>query len=546
MNASNGKHIRSKGSYQNQPWFDIYTSLLQADREDPLDAEDLYTLSLAAFLTGKDRESTDFLARAHQEFLGREDHKKAIRCAFWLGMQFMFKGEQAKGSGWFSRAQHLLLEVQQECPEKGLLSVPAGLRHLAGGEAEKAYAEFRKAAKAGDNFNDPDPGILGLLGCGQSLIMLGKVSDGVALLDEAMVALEADDIYPIVVGVVYCAVIETCQKIFDVQRAQEWTTVLSEWCDSQPDLVPFRGQCLVRRSQIMEIHGDWSEAMDEMQRACKLLSLPPGEPAAGEAYYALADLHRLRGDLTQAEELYQEANMWGRKPQPGLALLRLAQKQYESAAVSAQNALNEAKNPLQRLKILPAYTEIMLAAGKTEEARLAAGELAAMTEKYQAPLVLALSAYCQGLILLEEGNPGESLRMLRQSYDLWNMLNAPYEAARVRLRMGVAYRKEGDEDSASMELTAAQWVFGQLKANQDLQKAESLIQEKSGPDLHGLTLRELQVLRLVAAGETNKIIAKKLFISEKTVERHVSNIFNKLAVNTRTAATAFALKHKVL
>jgi DNA-binding CsgD family transcriptional regulator len=546
MNASKQQHDRHKGSYQEQSWSEIYSALILADRNNPLEAEDLYTLSLAAYLTGKDSESADMLARAHHQFLARDDLKQAVRCAFWLGMQLMFKGEQARGSGWFSRAQHLLEDLQQDCAEKGLLSIPAGLRFLAGGDAEKAYAEFKKAAKAGDNLNDPDPRTLGLLGCGQSLIRLGKISDGVASLDEAMVAVEADTISPIVVGVVYCAVIETCQMIFDIQRAQEWTTVLSQWCESQPDLVPFRGQCLVRRSQIMHFHGDWSEALDEMQRACELLSHPPGEPAAGEAFYGLADLYRLRGEYTQAEKLYQEANKWGRKPQPGLALVRLAQRQYEAAAASAQHTLDEAKNPLQRIKIIPAYIEIMIAAGNTKHARLAAGELSALTEKYNATYVQALSAFCQGSVLLDEGNYRESLKILRHSCDLWTELNAPYESSRVRLLMGIAYRQDGDEDSASLELTAAQWVFRELDATLDLKRAESLIKENSAQDLHGLTLRELQVLRLISAGETNKTIANKLFISEKTVERHISNIFNKLAVSSRTAATAYAIKHKVL
>ena len=535
-----------KGSFKGKSWFEIYTTLIGADRKNPLDAEDLVTLSVAAYLTGKDSQSADMLARAHHQFLDKVELIKAVRCAFWLGLQLMFKREHARGSGWFSRAQHLLEDVQHNCAEKGLLSIPVALRSLNEGDAEKAYAAFKKAAKDGDKFNDPDLRTLGLLGCGQSLINLGKTSEGVAMLDEAMVAVASDKVSPLVPGIVYCAVIEACQMLFDIQRAQEWTTVLSQWCHAQPDIVPFRGQCLIRRSQIMHLHGDWSEAQAEMQRACKILTQAPGEPAAGEAYYQLADLYRLRGEFTRAEELYHEANKWGRKPQPGLALLRLAQRQQPAAVAAIQHTLEEAKIPLKRLKILPAYIEIMIASGKIKKAGLAADELSALTEMYNVPYIHAISAFSRAAVLLKEGDTGAAIKMLRHACDIWNELNAPYEGARVRLLLGIAYRKDGDEDSASLELNAAQWIFQQLEAKPDLKRVDALIKDKTRQDLQGLTLRELQALRLVAAGETNKAIADKLFISERTVERHLSNIFNKLGVASRTAATAHAFKHHMV
>lgn len=535
-----------KGFFQGQSWSEVYTHLRQAELKNPLEPMDLYTLALAAYLTGKDTESADLLAQAHHEFLAKDNLKQAVRCAFWLGLQLMFKREQARGSGWFSRAQHLLQDVEQNCAEKGLMTIPLALKSLNEGDVEKAYAAFKKAAKDGDKFNDPDLRTLSLLGCGQSLINLGKTSEGVALLDEAMVAVASDKVFPLVPGIVYCAVIEACQMLFDVQRAQEWTTVLSQWYHAQPDIVPFRGQCLVRRSQIMHLHGDWSEAQAEMQRACKILTQPPGEPAAGEAYYQLADLYRLRGEFKRAKELYHEANKWGRKPQPGLALLRLAQRQQPAAVAAIQHSLEEEKNPLKRLRILPAYIEIMISSGKIKKARLAADELSAMTEMYSVPYIHAISAFSRAAVFLKEGDTGTAIKMLRHACDIWNELNAPYEGARVRLLLGIAYRKDGDEDSASLELNAAQWIFQQLEAKPDLKKVDALLKDKSRQDLQGLTLRELQALRLVAAGETNKAIAQKLFISERTVERHLSNIFNKLGVASRTAATAHAFKHHMV
>jgi DNA-binding NarL/FixJ family response regulator len=303
---------------------------------------------------------------------------------------------------------------------------------------------------------------------------------------------------------------------------------------------------MIRRSQIMHLHGEWSEALEEMQRACQMLSKPPGEPAAGEAYYLLAEIFRLRGDVQQAEKLYAEANKWGREPQPGLALLRLTQNEKDLAMKSIENALAEARSPLQRIKMLPVYIEIMLAHHKIAEARSAVEELNVVAEKYDATLLQAIAAYCRGAVFLKGDAPEAAIKAFRMSLNFWNGLHAPYETAAVRLVLGVAYREQGDEDTAIMEFMAAQWVFKELEALPALKRVEALLGVKNGPDLHGLTLRELQVLRLVSEGETNKAIAGKLFISDRTVERHLSNIFNKLHVSARAEAISFAYKHKIL
>lgn len=542
MNSS-GRYLE-RGLHGEQSWSKIYQGL--KERQETLKSEELYQLALAAYLTGKDDECIDVLARAHHQCLENEEIRQALRHAFWIGMLLMFKGERARGSGWFSRAQRLAEEHRYEGSENGLLLIPVGLGFLGAGNAELAYTNFKKAHEAGKGYDDPDLATLSLLGQGQAMIKLGHISDGIALLDESMIAVESANICPLAVGIVYCAVIETCQMIFDIRRAQEWTAVLTQWCESQPDLIPFRGQCMIRRSQIMHLHGEWSEALEEMQRACQMLSKPPGEPAAGEAYYLLAEIFRLRGDFQQAEKLYAEGNKWGREPQPGLALLRLAQNEKDMAIKSIENALAEAKNPLQRIKMLPVYIEIMLAHHKVAEARSAVEELNLVAEEYGAPLLQAIAAYCRGAVFLKAGNPDAAIKAFRMSLNCWNGLHAPYETAAVRLLLGAAYREQGDEDTAIMEFMAAQWVFKELAARPALEKVEALLKVKNGLDLHGLTLRELQVLRLVSEGETNKAIADKLFISDRTVERHLSNIFNKLHVNARAEAIAFAYKHKIL
>jgi ATP/maltotriose-dependent transcriptional regulator MalT len=355
---------------------------------------------------------------------------------------------------------------------------------------------------------------------GQAAADDARVNEGLPLLDEAMVAVTTEDLSPIVCGLAYCAVIITCQQVFELRRAREWTQALDLWWQQQPDMVAFTGRCLVHRAEILQLGGAWEHALEEARRACRRF-VETNNPTAGLALYREADLLRLRGDLEGAEETYRAASRAGRDPQPGLAQLRLAQGRVDAGAAAIRRALAERADPVSRPELLPAYVEIMLAAGDTDEARRACDELAA-------------------------GDAPSALELLRRALEAWRTLDVPYEVARTRVLIGEACRMLDDDDACTLELEAALADFVRLGAVPDAARVERLLDRPQDGAEQGLSPRELEVLRLVAAGKSNREIAAALVISEHTVARHVQNIFGKLRVSSRAAATAFAFEHDLV
>jgi DNA-binding NarL/FixJ family response regulator len=525
--------------FERQAWAGAYAALARADERAPLACDQLEVLATAAYLAGIDGASDQAWARAFHLHQRADDVQRAVRCAFWLAFRLLNAGDVPHGSGWAARIRRLL-ERCPDCVERGYGSYVYALQSIFDGDASGAEDEFAAAAELGARFGDADLVTLARVGQGRSLIYLGEAGPGVALLDEAMVAVTAGEVSPVIVGDTYCTVIEACMELFDLRRVQAWTSGLSAWCDAQPELVAFRGQCMVHRAEALQFRGDWPAALAEARRACAQLSAPLPRPAVGAAYYQEGELHRLRGEFAAAEAAYRRASAAGRDPQPGLALLRLAEGDAAAAATSIQRAVSETADAIPRARLLPAYVEISVAAGEVHSARAAAAELADTAAVLRAPLLRALAAAADGRVLLACGEPQSALSRLRMAASLWIELGAPYEVARVRVQIGTACGALGDKDGAALEADSARAAFAQLGAAPDAARLQP-----SG-SANVLSARETEVIRLIAAGESNRQIASALVISERTVERHVSNIFAKLGITSRAAATAYVYEHHLL
>jgi ATP/maltotriose-dependent transcriptional regulator MalT len=533
--------------YTKRAWADAHLNLSQADGATPLGAEDLELLATAAYMLGRDDEWMTLLERAHQAHLDAGAALRAVRCAFWVSVHLAYRGDTARASGWLGRAQRLLEGEEHDCVERGYLLLPTMFRHAAAGDYATAAETAGQAAGEGQRFGDGDLFALAVHAQGEMLIEGGRAREGLALLDEAMVTVTGGEVLsPIVTGIVYCGVIQACQQVFELRRAQEWTEALTRWCEQQQDLVAFTGRCLTPRAEIMQTQGAWQEALEEARRAGRRLKENANLGAAGLAFYRQGELLRLQGELGAAEDAYGEASLCGWEPQPGLALLRLAQGKRDAAVSSIRRMLAETADELKRAGLLPAAVEILLADGDRDQARDASRELDQIAERHESAMLAALAAQARGAVALADGDAQAALVALRPAGQTWQELEAPYDVARTRVLAAGACRALGDEDAATLELEAARHGFRELGAAPDLAHVESLLQRPCPAAAHGLTARELQILRLVASGKTNREVASALVISEHTVARHLQNIFAKLRISSRTAATAFAFEHDLV
>ncbi|MDH3250861.1 MAG: LuxR C-terminal-related transcriptional regulator, partial [Acidimicrobiia bacterium] len=515
---------KGRSAAAGRQWADAYSILAEADQRAPLGADDLETLAFTSYMIGSEVEMVELLERAHHAHLDDGDLPAAARAAVWIGINLALRGEMGPSSGWFGRARRIVERHGQPCAEQGYLLVPVLLGQAMSGDNESAIATAAEAIDIGEHFGEPDLVALALHEQGRAMVRAGRVNEGLRLLDEAMVAVMSDDLTPLVTGTIYCSVIEGCHEVLELRRAHAWTEALVTWCGEQPDLVAFTGQCLTHRAELLQIRGEWDQALAEATRAAERFDTGVNPFPAAQAHYRQGELHRLRGAYDRAEQAYREAGAHGWSPQPGLSLLRMAQGEPAAAATAIKTALGEATQPLARAKLLPALVEISIHLDDVDAAASAGDELDRIASAYRGTMIEADSSMCRGSVLIARDSPSDALEPLGRARRAWVALDALYETARARVLMGEAYRMIGDDVSAELEIGLAREVFERLEARPDLDR----LSDGGAPSASILTDREIEVLRLVATGKTSKAIADDLHVSVRTVDRHLSNIFTKL------------------
>lgn len=506
-----------------------------------LSPADLDDLAVTAELVGQHDTAVAALQRAFAACQEAGDLSGSMRSAFRLAMVTATHGEHALSAGWTSRAEGLLTDVDGDLVEHGWVAFLRMFRALEAGDFAAAGACADQAAASGRRHHDPDLTALGVCSQGRMALYSGRISEGRALLDEAMVRVIAGETSPVIAGHVYCTAIEGCQEISDFGRVAEWTAALDRWCAEQPGLLAFTGQCAVHRGQLLRLHGQWPAALEEFELASRRYAEVRAPDAVGLAAYETGEVLRVRGELDAADAAYQRAADHGFDPQPGLALLWLARGQVAAALAVVRRLLESPGGPVQRCRILPAAVEVLLNGREVEQARDVVAELDSIASLFSCVALDAATAQASGAVELAAGDASGALPYLRKAQQLWARVEAPYDRARVRLLMGRALATVGDDSSSRRELEAARTTFRQLGARPAADEVDGLLAPTVLPA--GLTAREVEVLRLVAAGRSNAQIASDLVLSEKTVARHLSNIFGKLDVGSRTAATAYAFEH---
>jgi DNA-binding CsgD family transcriptional regulator len=530
----------ARQAYQRCDWQAARDGFAAAAATTDLSADDAFALSYAAWWLGRVDESVTAGEKAYRRYLDGDRPERAAMAAIHIAVDLLLRGDEVVGSGWIQRAQRLL-EDRPDTAEHGYLTYLLEVEAALGGAAlDEVNASAARVAEVGRRHGDANLVALGILGQGRACVKQARVDEGLALLDEAMLAVLTEELSPEWAGNIYCHLMSACHELGDIRRAVAWTQATTSWLETLPAAVLFTGICRVHRSQVFQATGGWDEAELEAARVCEDLEHIHVASAA-EAHYQVAELRRLRGDLAGAEEAYEEARARGRDPHPGLALLQLARGRPEVAAAAIRTAVAGVEDPFSRIRLRAAQVEIALAAGDPDLAEGACAEVADLAGRYRSDGFVALQQTTQAACLLARGRAEAALPSLRSACRSWRRLGMPYEAARTQVLAARACESLGDHDGALRELDAAAAVFERLGAAADAATVASLRGGAHGPD--GLTPRELEVLAEVAAGRTNREVAERLVISEKTVARHLSNIFVKLDCSSRTAAAAYAYEH---
>lgn len=532
-----------RAAFAEERWEDSFRILSGADAARPLGGDDLERMGRAAYMLGRDEDYVAALERAHAAHVAAGLTPAAVRCTWWIGHSYLFRGQPALAEGWFATGKRLLETWDQECVEHGYLLIPVWLRQMGAGEWAEGLETACDAAATGERYGDLDLTWLARDDQARALVRLGRLSDAIPLVDELLVTVAAGVLSPVVTGIVLCNTVDFLRDATELRHAREWTDALIAWCAQRPQMVSHLGLCLVHGAELSHLGGDPEGALEQARRAAdSYTSGVLNRIALGKAYYCQAEVHRMQGRLREADDCYRRASRHGCPPDPGAALLRLAEGRVDIAAAMMRRAMLERLDPLQRAAMLPAYVEVMIADGDLDAARAATEQLETIAASWGTEALHAAAGAADAATSLAEGGPAAALPAARRAWQAWDGLDAPLEAARARVLVAGACQALGDDESARMEAEAARDVFARLGAVRDL----TIVDAGFARERSILSERELEVLRLVASGHGNQEIAKRLVVSQHTVARHVQNIYAKLGISSRAAATAYAFDHHLV
>lgn len=501
-----------------------------------LDTDDLAGLASACWWLGHIDEYVAATDQVHRCHLAAGRSPQAGLAALEIGYMEFVRGRENEGHGWLARARRLL-EQQPEAPEHGYLLALEADWAIQEGEVTRADELIRAVLVLADRHGEATLQAQGLFAAGALAIRQGRMDEAWLRLDEAMLPVRSGLVLPEWAGNLYCRMMQLCHELGDVPRAQLWTEITEQWHPHYAPAVIFRGICRVHRVQLLQVHGEWERAEREArQAAAELADLDV--VVVAEADYRLGELHRLRGELDDAEAAYRRAHLNGRDPLPGLALVHLCRGRGKVAGSILDAALASATTPQERAPLLAAGAEVALARDETEQAARMVAELAELARQHDSPCWRADAQRWEGAVLLARGRPAAAVPVLREARRLWHRVEAPYDVARIRADLGAALAALGDRDSADREERAAIEAFEQLGAHRDLARLRARHRTRREPDQ--LSPRELEIVAAIAEGETNRVAAGRLHISERTVARHLANVYLKAGVSSRTAAVAWA------
>jgi ATP/maltotriose-dependent transcriptional regulator MalT len=534
---------RGRGAYAQADWKAARDAFTQAHSAGSLGVDDLALLGRAAWWLGDVHQALSLSEEVFAQYCAVDRTRDAAMTALQLSLLWMTRGDLTVGAAWLARARRLLADLPED-PGHGYLIYLETSMSLDGHAEPWAAASVDRLRALAASTGDPALASLSDVASGMAALRRGDTDEGFERLDEAMLPVLAGRVAGEWAGDVYCTIIHVCHELADFQRMEDWTAATERWCTHFGSDAIYTGICRVHRLELLSARGEWAHAEARIARESQdLLRANPW--VASEGFYQLGEIHRLRGDSEAAREAFAAARRAGSDAQPGAALLDLADGHTEEAWRGITDAL-DTRDQLARARLLRSAVEIALAAGRLGDAEPLGDELREAASRYATRGFRAWAAHVEGMLALTHRDHVRALDRLNEAESLFRLDRLPYDTADALVWIARTHRASGDDARSRRAIRRAREILAELGAAAEfatLGENDGAIAPAAATTFGPLTTREAEVLACVASGASNRDVAARLYISEKTVGRHLANIYAKLDVGTRTAAAAWWHAH---